>query len=146
MATYEFTDLASETVSWSGKSGKMVAVVTLTRMEWDVLGNGHHSLVGSGHGVPYRTTITVTCDGKTVATRETLRTISGHQVAIGTIGRVGLNRSNYDLVKSAVDRCEEHPEHMAYLARVESGNKILDEADAREHAIDSTMTVGGRSY
>jgi hypothetical protein len=53
---------------------------------------------------------------------------------------------NYDLVKAAVVKCEAHPEHVAYLARVEAGNKVLDDADAHEAAVESMMTLGGRSY
>ena len=145
MATYKFTDLATRTVEWSSKAGVALSVtVKLVKQEWDVLGDGSYSLVPTSQG-PLDVVIETTIDSKPQG-RDQLQVLTGHPTAVAKIGAIGLTADRLAQVEAAIAECEQHPEIVDYKARVAAGERVEDEYNTHARAVESMMTVGGRSY
>ena len=145
MATYRFTDLATRTVEWSSKAGvRLSATIKLVKQEWDVLGDGSYSLVPTSQG-PLDVVIETTIDSKPQG-RDQLQLITGHPAAVAKIGAIGLTADRLAQVEAAIAECEQHPEMVDYQARLAEGERVEDEYNAHVRAVESMMTVGGRSY
>lgn len=147
MATRQ-TDLTSETTSWTLKSGSVVTVMaTLVKEEWDPAETGSWTLIGVNNGIPYRVVISASANGTKLADRDHLHLCAGHPSgAVASIGKLGISAASLPKVEAIIAACEQHPEYVAYRALVKQGE--LEQADHDDHvaAVESMMTLGGRTY
>ena len=144
MADYRYITLATETITWAAASGAELRIeMALVREESDYFGNGDYKASRDALAINTKSYIA----GKRDSERDWIRPVAGRKDGVvASFGAIGIRQPQLDDVKAARARLEAHPEWAAKVEAKKRGEQADRVYRAHVKAVESAMTLNGRSY
>lgn len=143
MADYRYITLAEQTVEFVTGTTPCAVKMTLIREESDYFGSGDYTATRDGLRINTDTIINGKTDGRGVWVQDIAIPEKGY---VAIVGRLGLTAENLACVNAAEAQIKTHA---AWLAKLDADNRSMQadrDYDKHTKAVESMMTLNGKSY
>jgi hypothetical protein len=141
MATYRYDTLATQTINWTGASGKSIALaISLQQEMWDLSGQGEYTPKS------LEMLMTATIDGTVKLQNLWLSKTPEHGYPATLAGKIGVSPDLLAQIEAAISAIHTHPAWIAKETAIANADKIRGEMSASAKRLDRMMTLNGHSY